>query len=408
MKVMLALTKMLLFFFLISSCSKGVTKAGEEVSLDSLMLSYRMTASDSVITSTTLFSCDYEGYKYFRIPAIVKGKDSTLLAFAEGRVNGMSDFGKIHIVLKRSTNYGKTWSKLKVVAQNGELQTDDPVPVVDNYDPAYPKGRIFLFYCTGNNPENSVALLYGVKEVWYITSIDNGETWSTPVNITLQVHHPYQPSFNGQYKDPLKWGYYATGPGHGLQITQGANKGRIVVPFNHNIYPKGNYAAMFYSDDHGKTFKHSKDAAMQSGETTAAELPGGKVLMNSRNQYLPGRTRILSYETQDSLGTFDWVSGFNSRLIEPVCQGSMINYTNAKKENVLLFSNPASTNKREKLSIRQSKDWGKTWGSDLLIENGSSAYSDITILDKKRVGILYESNEYKTIKFISFDYRMIP
>jgi sialidase-1 len=39
-----------------------------------------------------------EGYKSFRIPAIIKLTDGQLLAFAEGRVGGSDDFGNIDIV----------------------------------------------------------------------------------------------------------------------------------------------------------------------------------------------------------------------------------------------------------------------------------------------------------------------
>ena len=103
--------------------------------------------------SKPVFISGTEGYQSFRIPAIVKAPNGDLLAFCEGRLNGSSDFGNIKIVLKRSSDNGKTWSPMQIVASNDSLQAGNPAPVVDRTDPEFPKGRIFLFYNTGNASE---------------------------------------------------------------------------------------------------------------------------------------------------------------------------------------------------------------------------------------------------------------
>ena len=74
--------------------------------------------------SKAVFVSGTEGYKSFRIPAIIKAPNGNLLAFCEGRVNGSGDFGNIKIVLKRSSDNGKTWSALQIVASNDSLQSD--------------------------------------------------------------------------------------------------------------------------------------------------------------------------------------------------------------------------------------------------------------------------------------------
>src|SRR5690606_18253985 len=93
-----------------------------------------------------VFVSGEDGYGSYRIPAMVKAPNGDLLAFAEGRVHHAGDFGDIDIVMKRSTDNGKTWGALQRVAEYGELQAGNPAPVVDLLDPAYPQGRIFLFY----------------------------------------------------------------------------------------------------------------------------------------------------------------------------------------------------------------------------------------------------------------------
>ena len=58
------------------------------------------------------------GYECFRIPSLLFTSKGTLLAFAEGRgqhSKSCADHGDVHIVLKRSTDYGNTWSDMTVV-----------------------------------------------------------------------------------------------------------------------------------------------------------------------------------------------------------------------------------------------------------------------------------------------------
>ena len=50
-----------------------------------------------------VFESGKDGHKSYRIPAIIKLNNGHLLAFAEGRVQGASDFGDVNIVLKIST-----------------------------------------------------------------------------------------------------------------------------------------------------------------------------------------------------------------------------------------------------------------------------------------------------------------
>jgi sialidase-1 len=365
---------------------------------------------DTLSFSSEVYASGDNGYNTYRIPAIIKTNDGGLLAFIEARVNSSADFGNVKILVKKSMDNGKTWGSSLLIAENGNLQADNCTSVLDNTDPKYPQGRAFLFYCTGNNTQTNVTNLNGVREVWYITSTDNGATWSSPVNITLQVHHPYQPTFNPAYIDSLKWTAYATGPGHALQLKHGIHAGRLVVPINHGIYSnKRNFAAAFYSDDHGATFHLSPDVPLQSDETSAAELQNGGVLLNSRNQYLGGNDRILSYDSSGNLdSTIKWQTSFNSYLTEPVCEGSMLNYTTSAGKKVLLFCNPTSIYSRSALGVRQSFDEGKTWSAPLILEPGFAAYSDIVVLQNGYLGVLYEAGNYTLVSFSTFKYETIP
>lgn len=357
-----------------------------------------------------VFISGTEGYKVFRIPAIITRPDGVLLAFAEGRVQGGADFGDIDIVLKKSLDKGKTWLPLQRVTDNDTLQSGNPAPVIDLTDPQYPGGRIFLFYNTGNVTENDIRRGKGYKQVWYTSSVDGGETWSAGVDITLQVHKPLQPAANPAYRFAEDWRCYANTPGHAEQFQQGIYRGRIYIAANHsagNAKPDASdYAAHgFYTDDHGKSFHLSEVVALPgSNEASAVALPGNKLMMNIRNQKGDQRARIVA-SSHNGGQKWDTVY-FDKQLPDPVCEGSILNLRPSSKKAVLAFSNNASEKRRDSLTLRISYDEGRSWPRSWLIEAGTkgqkgdaTAYSDITVVGKKEIGILYERSNYQAIVF---------
>lgn len=364
----------------------------------------------------TVFQSGTEGHKIYRIPAIIKAPNGDLLAFAEGRVNGGSDFGDINIVMKRSADNGKTWSNLETIIDYANLQAGNQAPVVDFTDPKFPNGRIFLFYNTGNNHENEVRKGNGIREVWFVTSTDNGKTWSEATNITTQVHRPKQPAVNSEYNFQEDWRSYANTPGHALQISKGKFSGRIYVPANHSEGdPKKDFsdyfAHGFYTDDHGKTFHLSDKVSIEgSNESTAAEISKNRILLNARNQKGDKRFRINAIS--DNSGR-NWVNiSFDENLPDPVCEGSILNIGEVKGKQILAFSNAADKEKRDNLTIRISFDEGKTWKISHTIEKNPNdekmdfaAYSDLVKIDDSTVGILYERNNYSEIIFTTYRWK---
>jgi sialidase-1 len=66
---------------------------------------------------------------------------------------------------------------------------------------------------------------------------------------------------------------------------------------------------------------------------------------------------------------------------------------------MILFSTPSSLDKRENLVLMASYDESKTWKPLVKVHHGFSAYSDMVKLNKKAVGVIYETDSYKKIKF---------
>ena len=59
---------------------------------------------------SVVFKAGTEGYAFYRIPVLLIASNGDILAFAEGRRASRSDTGVIDIVLRTSTDCGKTWS----------------------------------------------------------------------------------------------------------------------------------------------------------------------------------------------------------------------------------------------------------------------------------------------------------
>ena len=366
-----------------------------------LLLAFSCTKIFAQSIAISVFVSGKDGYKSFRIPAIVKAKNGELLAFCEGRVNGSGDFGNIKIVLKRSQDNGKTWSALQIVASNDSLQAGNPAPVVDLTDQRFPQGRIFLFYNTGNGHEMEMRKGKGHRDVWYKTSIDNGKTWSKPTDITLQVNRINQPDVNPAWNFKEDWRTYANTPGHALQFIDGKYKGRIYVAANHSSGdPKPelrDYQAHgYYSDDHGATFHLSETVPFEgSNESTAAQLTHNSLMMNSRNQ--TGKYRVVSLSKN---GGETWDTTYvDYNLPDPICEGSLLNIGTKGDKSILAFCNNDDQKERDSLTLRISFDAGKTWKKKVLIDPKNTGYSDIVKLSKNTIGVLYEADDYKEIRF---------
>jgi len=338
-----------------------------------------------------VFVSGTEGYHTFRIPAIVTTAKGTILAICEGRKGGGGDSGDIDIVLKRSADNGQTWSELQVVADHETNTIGNPCPVIDRST-----GRIWLPLTWNLGTDHERQIMAGTSEDVrraYITfSDDDGVTWAPIKDISETARQPH-------------WRWYATGPGTGIQLTRGQHKGRLVIPANHsdhsdpNLHPYRSHVLI--SDDHGKTWKIGGVLDEKTNESTVVELADGRLLENMRSYHGKNRRAIA---TSDNGGQTWSKVALDETLIEPVCQANVLRYTfpEGNEKGRILFSNPAST-ARVMMTVRISYDEGQTWPVAKLIYAGSAAYSCMTVLPDKSIGLFYERDGYKRITFARFD-----
>jgi sialidase-1 len=339
------------------------------------------------IDQTDVFVSGQDGYHTYRIPSIIRAQNGALLAFCEGRKSAGGDSGNIDLLLKRSTDGGRTWSAQQIVWDDADNTCGNPCPVLDEST-----GTLWLLltHNLGTDHEKEIAARTskGTRTVWVASSTDHGATWTKPVEITSTT------------KDP-SWTWYATGPGVGIQLKHGPHAGRLVIPCDHNYddptlkkHLSGSHA--IYSDDHGKTWKLGGTIRPIVNECQVVELADGRgtLLMNMRSN----SGRNLRAESISSDGGITWTPPADApALLEPVCQGSIIRHASG----LLLFSNPAAKT-RINLTVRASADDAKTWREVAVLHAGPSAYSNLVSLSATEAGCLYERGEKRAYEKITF------
>ena len=153
---------------------------------------------------------------------------------------------------------------------------------------------------------------------------------------------------------------------------------------------------MLLSDDHGKTWRAGGAVGETFGESQVAELSDGRLMLNMRNMNSPRRERGVATSAD---GGLTWSEpAYDPALIEPVCQASLLR----GGPDVLLFSNPASTKGRVQMTLRLSRDDGKTWTTSKELHAGPSAYSCLALLGDGQVGCLIECGAKSPYERIAF------
>jgi iduronate 2-sulfatase len=350
-------------------------------------------ADSAKMKLAAVFTSGQDGYHTYRIPAIVVTTNQTVLAFCEGRKNSRSDSGDIDLLLKRSTDGGKTWSAQQLIWSDAGNTCGNPAPVVDQTT-----GKIWLLMTWNDGADKEDAIGYqkarDTRRVFVTHSADDGLSWTKPQEITASVKKP-------------EWGWYATGPVNGIQLMRGAHKGRLVIPANHSAVAASaqmmTHSHIIFSDDHGATWQLGGIEDEKTNESTIVELSDGSLLHNMRSYHKKNRRAMAT--SKDGGATWSPVK-LDDALIEPVCQASILRGTWPDRggKSRILFANPASE-KREKMTVKVSYDEGKTWAVKKLIHAGPAAYSCLTVLPDKTIALLFERGEkgpYETIALARF------
>ncbi len=366
-------------------------KAGFLISLTALLgaAAWPVTAQrDSrAPVRVAVFTAGDHGYNTFRIPAVIATPKGDLLAFAEARRHGAADAGDIDLVARRSRDGGRTWSALQLIGDDGADTFGNPCVVVDR-DTA----TIWLFVIRTAGSDKEQAILDGrsrtLPRPWVLSSTDDGHTWSSPVDVSASLKRS-------------DWTWYSLGPGIGIQTRDG----RLVIPGNHALAGSGVHRShLAFSTDHGRTWQLGASAVDGTNESQVVELSDGRLLHNMRNHPSRPAGNYRAVATSADGGRTISAVTFDRTLVEPPAQASLLSIEGARKgTRWVVFANPAST-RRERMTVRLSKNEGVSWPVSRVVDEGPSAYSSLVEMGAD-LGLLYErgaKTAYEEIAFTRF------
>jgi sialidase-1 len=301
------------------------------------------------------------GSTCYRIPTIIRSPKNTLLAFAENRKKNCKDMGDHDIVLRRSSDRGKTWGKMVTVAKGKGS-------AFANANPVAVGNRILVHFVTQNNPKGSQ---HGSNmQTW---SSDDGQSWSAPTKVKFT---------NAQNLGKL------IGPSVGI------------ISSNNTIYfvtHSTGTAQLYWSNNNGGSWTVSSQGVKGMNECSIAFLVSpadGRIAMNCRT---PKGNRAQTVWSRDGkiIGGTTYVKGMS----DPNCQGSII-----LANNKLWVSHPNSKTSRANMIVQESGNQGKTWSSGIEVNRGPAAYSQLVNMGgaTKFLGLAYETRPKNVKGTITF------
>ena len=328
----------------------------------------------------------------YRIPGLTTTTKGTLIAVFDARNKSGADLpGDIDVALMRSTDNGDSWSPMKRIIDfdatvpgsmgNG---VGDPAILVDRKT-----GTIFV-----------AALWSQGKRAWHgsgpglspeetgqfvlVKSIDDGITWSQPINITTQVKNP-------------AWRLCFNGPGNGIQLEDST----LVFPAQYRDESGMPHSCFIASLDGGENWRISPaaiPAEIPTSESAIAQLPDGSLLLSMRNESKAGVRAWARWEWKEDVMQGAWSQPWYT-VTDPTCMASLIRTDKGE----LLYSNPNDAQRRVNLTVRKSTDGGKTWDTGRVLDPGGAMYSCMTVLRDGRIGMLYESVDAEGLVFLRFE-----
>lgn len=333
-------------------------------------LSAQDQKNDQQFEFTNLFNGEDVDDGCYRIPALITASNGDLIAAIDERIQNCGDLRSnrdINLVIRRSSDNGKTWSDIETVVDYPIGQSaSDPSMILDEQT-----GTIWMFF--------NYMDLDNEKDIYYlkaISSSDNGKTWSEPVDITSQITKP-------DWHDDFKF----ITSGRGIQTSDGTLL-HTLVNLDEGVF-------IFGSRDHGDSWFFIDSSIKPADESKIVELPDGIWMVNSRVADIGMRYVHTSKNRGET-----WNSQADSTLIDPGSNASLVSHQTNTADSVLFFSNSKSSEERKNMTIRTSLDNGQTWSEGITIYPGSAAYSSMTILKNGNIGILFEADNYSKNIFV--------
>ena len=335
------------------------------------------------------------GSRVYRIPAMVVADDGSIVVACDKRYNSHTDIGGGHvidIVVRRSTDGGKTWSAPVTIAKG--LGTADDAKCGYG-DPSLVKGKDGKLYClfvAGN-----IGYFYGQKRIAMSTSTDNGVTWSSsestpPIDLLesgrLKNYNTVGEAGFGLYD------YFVTS-GRGLYIPDDdilmyLIPAQTMTSATEHTGDSQDY--IFYSRDGGESWYFSESPMVQGGDEAKIIQMNDGSLFGSIRKGGPRRFNTATYTCKDDGKTLSFKFGTqweNNQLYQSSQNNQDIFYyqreTTEGKTDVIIHS--ITTGNHVNFKLYYSTDQGANWTEFLNVQTKGTRY--VTMDKNPANGSLY-------------------
>ena len=322
------------------------------------------------------------GSRVYRIPAMIVADDGSIVVAADKRYNSHTDIGGGHvidIVIRRSTDGGKTWSEPVTIAKGLGTADNDKCGYGDPSLVKGKDGKIYCLFVAGN-----LGYFYGQKHIAMSTSEDNGVTWSSdtstpPVDLfstnALKNYNTVGEAGYGLYD------YFVTS-GRGLYIPEDdilmyLIPAQTMTSATEHTNNSQNY--IFYSTDGGTSWYFS-DQIMYAGgdEAKIIQMNDGSLLGSIRQAYNRGFNTATYTKNNDGTLSFTMGSQWNNSQLSAggYANNQDIFYyqreTKTGKTDVIFHS--MTTGQHANFKLYYSLDQGQNWTEFLTVQTKGTRY----------------------------------
>lgn len=357
------------------------------------------------------------GSQYYRIPAIATANNGDLIFVNDDRKNSNNDVGRrdnttngIDLLVKRltynstSNSYATSFSSMLNITPSANKPAyyycyGDPAVVADRES-----SNVLILTVGGQGASTSV--WYKNKSSYVIKSTDNGQTWGSPIQVSL-------PTITDN--SSVTGFFFASGRILQSKVIKkhGSSFYRIYSALLYTTNSAGggpNYNKVFYSDDFGTTWNllGTTYAQTSADEAKLEELPNGDVIITTRKGGGRYINKFTYTNTETAAGS--WGSYGSSYAFTAGCaiNGDMLTLTayriSDNQEVTLLLQSTATGSSRTDIKIFYREIDNNTTVSNLVASNSWTAsatlpntavfggYSAMTLQADEKIGVYYEGN----------------
>ena len=333
---------------------------------------------------------DFDGFGV-HLPGLIVTTQGTAIAVCQKRHGSMGDGGnQVDILMSRSEDGGSTWQRQEVIFEEEGAYTY-LCPIFEDCT----MGTVFVAFW--KMPADILDDLGYFSEYakggggfYLLKSTDQGRSWSAPLYVSPK------PNAEG-------WMGWPNNCVHGIQLVFGPRKGRLVIPAF--LYKEGEpgqvpgvRGGLLYSDDGGQSWNAGAVLPEGSDEVSLVETAaGGTYVSYRKNTLATGKrhfARSIDYgETFSEHGQHEEVPDAN-------LHAGLVRYREGEEvgDDILLFSNPSPA---KDMTIRMSRDEGRSWDISRRVERGLSRYSDLAVTADGVILCLYTNGVVRDREKIS-------